>query len=81
MADKPITPSNRDEAHDTEFKTNENSKVDGLDKYRSDATGHDLRTNQGVRIADNQNSLKSGARGPTLLEDFILREKINHFDH
>jgi catalase len=40
-----------------------------------------LTTNQGVPIADNQNSLKSGARGPTLLEDFILREKITHFDH
>jgi len=47
------------------------------------ATGDEARltTNQGVRIADNQNSLKIGARGPTLLEDFILREKITHFDH
>jgi catalase len=40
-----------------------------------------LTTNQGVIIADNQNSLRSNARGPTLLEDFILREKIAHFDH
>lgn len=40
-----------------------------------------LTTNQGVVIADNQNSLKQGPRGPTLLEDFILREKITHFDH
>jgi len=32
-------------------------------------------------VADNQNSLKAGGRGPTLLEDFILREKITHFDH
>lgn len=40
-----------------------------------------LTTNQGVRIADNQNSLRLGVRGPTLLEDFILREKITHFDH
>jgi len=40
-----------------------------------------LTTDQGVRIADNQNSLKSGVRGPTLLEDFVLREKIFHFDH
>ena len=44
--------------------------------------GHpQLTTNQGVVVADNQNSLKSGPRGPTLLEDFILREKITHFDH
>lgn len=42
---------------------------------------HHLTTDQGIRIADNQNSLKSGARGPTLLEDFVLREKIFHFDH
>ena len=40
-----------------------------------------LTTNQGVAISDNQNSLKSGERGPTLLEDFVLREKITHFDH
>ncbi|QWT16664.1 catalase [Sphingobium xenophagum] len=40
-----------------------------------------LTTNHGVAISDNQNSLKSGARGPTLLEDFVLREKIFHFDH
>ena len=40
-----------------------------------------LTTNHGVPISDNQNSLKSGARGPTLLEDFVLREKIFHFDH
>ncbi len=40
-----------------------------------------LTTNQGLAIADNQNSLKANVRGPTLLEDFILREKIHHFDH
>src|SRR6188768_3564643 len=40
-----------------------------------------LTTNQGVPIPDNHNSLKAGVRGPTLLEDFILREKITHFDH
>jgi catalase len=40
-----------------------------------------LTTNQGVAVGDNQNSLKAGLRGPALLEDFILREKITHFDH
>ena len=40
-----------------------------------------LTTDQGVRVSDNQNSLKAGLRGPTLLEDFVLREKIFHFDH
>jgi catalase len=40
-----------------------------------------LTTNQGVQIPDNHNSLRAGVRGPSLLEDFILREKITHFDH
>jgi catalase len=40
-----------------------------------------LTTNQGVPVSDNQNSLKAGPRGPVLLQDFILREKIMHFDH
>ncbi|NTF33104.1 catalase [Rhizobium skierniewicense] len=40
-----------------------------------------LTDNFGHRISDNQNSLKAGSRGPTLLEDFVLREKIFHFDH
>ncbi|MBL8541406.1 MAG: catalase [Betaproteobacteria bacterium] len=44
-------------------------------------SGEVLTTNQGVAISDNQNSLKAAPRGPTLLEDFILREKITHFDH
>jgi len=40
-----------------------------------------MTTAQGAPIADDQNSLKAGARGPTLLEDFVMREKIFHFDH
>ncbi len=43
--------------------------------------GEKLTTNQGLKISDDQNSLKAGVRGPTLLEDFHLREKIQHFDH
>jgi catalase len=52
-----------------------------LSRVRNDATGQRLTTNQGVPVADNQNSLKAGLRGPALLKDFILREKITHFDH
>jgi catalase len=40
-----------------------------------------MTTAQGTPLADNQNSLRPTPRGPTLLEDFILREKITHFDH
>lgn len=56
-------------------------KGDDLARNAEDNAGEYLTTNQGVRINDNQNSLKVGDRGPTLLEDFILREKITHFDH
>jgi catalase len=69
-------------------------KLTGLDPSPADANrsnqaaavlaeqpGESLTTNQGLRISDNQNSLRAGERGPTLLEDHILREKIMHFDH
>ncbi|MES2756069.1 MAG: catalase [Pseudomonadota bacterium] len=58
-----------------------NPTNDPLDRVRVDGGGQGLTTNQGVPVADNQNSLKIGLRGPTALEDFILREKITHFDH
>ncbi len=52
-----------------------------LDRARVDSGGRALTTNMGTQVSDNQNSLKAGLRGPTLMEDFILREKITHFDH
>ena len=55
-------------------------KKNQLEAFTS-GTAHGLTTNQGLQIPDNHNSLKAGSRGPTLLEDFILREKITHFDH
>jgi len=58
-----------------------NPTVAPLDRVRVDGGGQILTTNQGVLVADNQNSLKIGLRGPTAMEDFILREKITHFDH
>src|SRR6478672_2307447 len=59
----------------------DNAKVDELGVNREEATDEYLTTNQGLRINDDQNSLKVGERGPSLLEDFHLREKITHFDH
>jgi catalase len=56
-------------------------KRDNLAALTQDATDQRMTTDQGLRIRDDQNSLKAGERGPTLLEDFILREKITHFDH
>ena len=58
-----------------------NEKLNSLEDVRKGSENYALTTNQGVRIADDQNSLRAGNRGPTLLEDFILREKITHFDH
>jgi len=65
----------------TQALTGRNATIGTLDRVRVDAGGSTLTTNQGVAIADNQHSLKAGLRGPTLLQDFILREKITHFDH
>ncbi|MFN2521161.1 MAG: catalase [Candidatus Limnocylindria bacterium] len=58
-----------------------NNTIAPLDRVRADGSGQALTTNMGVQIGDNQSSLKEGLRGPTLLEDFVLREKITHFDH
>ncbi len=60
---------------------NKNSKQQDLERNKSRAEDQFLTTNQGVKINDNNNALKAGERGPSLLEDFILREKITHFDH
>src|SRR5215204_4275967 len=62
-------------------KNEENKKTESLQQHTEDSQGQFLTTNQGVRINDDQNSLKSGERGASLLEDFMLREKITHFDH
>ncbi len=54
----------------------------GGERHQTAATPETrLTTNHGVPVSDNQNSLKAGRRGPSLLEDFVLREKIHHFDH
>ena len=60
---------------------NTNAKLDRLEIDKSDGDETILTTNQGVPVNDNQNSLKAGPRGATLMEDFIFREKMTHFDH
>src|SRR3954468_18670682 len=60
---------------------NDNKKLNELEPDKEIGTGEFLTTNHGVRINDDQNTLKAGERGPSLLEDFIFREKITHFDH
>ena len=85
-ADASVTASTLTESHESE-KTGApaepglNRGNAPLDRVRVDSGGRGLTTNFGQPIADNQSSLKAGLRGPTLWEDFILREKITHFDH
>lgn len=57
------------------------AKNEQLAKHTTDNEDQFLTTNHGTRVNDDQNSLKAGERGPSLLEDFIMREKITHFDH
>ncbi|SFD98530.1 catalase [Flavobacterium phragmitis] len=63
------------------MKNFQDEKQRDLSINTSDGTNKILTTDQGVKINDDNNSLKAGDRGPSLLEDFILREKITHFDH
>ena len=58
-----------------------NPKAADLATCKEEGAGTLLTTNQGTRVSDNQNTLKAGERGPSLLEDFHFREKITHFDH
>src|SRR5580693_5431461 len=76
------TLSEKNDSLKTGSATIEPQSLDGsLESKRINSAGQVLTTNQGVPVANNQDSLKAGLRGPTLLEDFILREKITHFDH
>src|SRR5918997_761136 len=59
----------------------ETAKTADLSQSKENPADQLLTTNQGLPINDDQNSLKAGERGPSLLEDFHLREKITHFDH
>jgi catalase len=59
----------------------ENKKIVDLAPDKEVSSGEFMTTDQGLKINDDNNSLKAGERGATLLEDFILREKITHFDH
>jgi len=79
---KPTPPGMEPMAAGT-MKTPQNVSVKSksLDAHRSEGENRALTTNLGVKIANNQNTLKAGNRGPSLLEDFIMREKMQHFDH
>ena len=64
-----------------ESKGKPTKKIEQLKTDTWEVAGSTMKTNQGLKINDTNNSLKAGERGSTLLEDFLLREKITHFDH
>ena len=59
----------------------ENKKTEQLQDFQEESLDNPMVSDQGLRINHTDDSLKAGIRGPTLLEDFHLREKITHFDH
>ena len=62
-------------------KVADNAKQNDLKKDKVDNKNKAFTTNKGLKMAEDEFSLKAGVRGPSLLEDFHLREKIMHFDH
>ena len=65
-----------------DYQTNEGNAGETHQDLGNDGpAGLRLTDNFGHALSDNQNTLKAGLRGPALLEDFVLREKIFHFDH
>src|ERR1044071_2720353 len=81
MKPKKLAKDNLNPSQDRIIDNPENEKTRSLASHTADADGQFMTTDHGVRINDDQNTLKAGERGPSLLEDFIMREKITHFDH
>ncbi|MGW2374276.1 catalase [Kitasatospora sp. NPDC001683] len=81
MSNAPEPRSAPRSAPQTEPQTQRDAKDAALDAVRATDPDGPLTTDQGVRVDDTDNSLAVGDRGPTLLEDFQLREKLTHFDH
>lgn len=79
----PVEMSEADKKVSLEVRplTPDNAKQQDLAVNKGGGYGNQMTTNQGLRINDDSNTLKAGERGPSLLEDFIMREKITHFDH
>ncbi len=69
------------ESKEKQSEETKSSKMENLSHHTVSEQDEHLTTNQGLKINDDNNTLKAGERGPSLLEDFIMREKITHFDH
>lgn len=62
-------------------KKDADAKEQQLEQFLVNNDGKKMTTNQGVKVSNDEDSLKAGVRGPTLMEDFHFREKMTHFDH
>ncbi|MFC0522688.1 catalase [Pontibacillus salicampi] len=62
-------------------KENQSKKVEQLEQFKVNDKDKYMTTNQGLKVSEDEFSLKAGERGPTLMEDFHFREKMTHFDH
>lgn len=58
----------------------ESKKIEQLQQFVKSDIGKEMSTAEGIKISDDEHSLKAGERGPTLIEDFWFREKLAHFD-
>ena len=74
----PLPPKPDQDAPETVSPT---GTPTGAQKTANSQSGAYLTTAQGARLYDTDHSLKAGPRGPSLLQDHHLREKIMHFDH
>ncbi len=81
MQSQSIILKNRNMKSTKSDQGNNSKKLADLAVNTEDSQNQKMTTNQGLKVNDDNNSLKAGERGATLLEDFILREKITHFDH
>ena len=73
----PLTPPDLDKVKEVP----DNDKQKQLNNHKVDNKDQAFTTNKGLKIAEDEFSLKAGERGPTLIEDFHFREKMQHFDH
>ena len=73
----PLTPNGSEKVDPVK----DNDKIKDLEKNKVDNKNKAFTTNKGLKMAEDEFTLKAGRRGPSLLEDFHFREKIMHFDH
>ena len=73
----PLTPNGSEKVDPVK----DNDKIKDLEKNKVDNKDKAFTTNKGLKMAEDEFTLKAGRRGPSLLEDFHFREKIMHFDH